>query len=152
MRSKEQDVIAGGILLLLAVPGLLYSYQIKNLTVSQLSGGFFPGLCFMVMAICGLVLIRAGLRREVKIPIPALNWPKLLPVVGVLVGYVLLMKYLGFVVSTVIFMASALYVFGERRKKIFLIVPVTTSVAVYYLFSKAFMIILPGLPDFTDFP
>jgi putative tricarboxylic transport membrane protein len=112
--------------------GYFFAYQLENLAVAGLSAAFFPSFLFTIMVICGLVLIRQGIKREKKIPFPNLHLPKLLPVVGILVIYVLLMDYLGFIISTIVFLLTSLYVFGERRKKMLAVVPVTTAVIVYF--------------------
>ncbi|MGE4527655.1 MAG: tripartite tricarboxylate transporter TctB family protein [Rhodospirillaceae bacterium] len=151
MKFKDQDILSGIILLLFALPGYIGAAQIENLRVSKLSGAFFPDVCFTVIALCGVILICRGVRREEKIPLPTIRWSKLLPVVGVLVAYVFIMEYLGFIISTILFVFSAIYVFGERRKKVLMSVPIITAVGVYYLFSKAFMIVLPGLSDLGVF-
>ncbi|WP_337997309.1 tripartite tricarboxylate transporter TctB family protein [Oleispirillum naphthae] len=151
MNCKDQDVFSGGLLILFALPGYFCAAQIENLKVSKLSGAFFPDVCFTVMLVCGLILIRQGLQREEKIPLPSINWPKLLPVVGVLIAYVLIMEYVGFIISTMAFMLCCMYAFGVRRKKILLSVPIITAFGVYYLFGKAFMIVLPGLSDLGMF-
>ena len=151
MKFKDQDILSGIILLLFALPGYICAAQIENLKVSKLSGAFFPDVCFTVIALCGLILIHRGIRREEKIPLPKIRWSKLLPIVGVLAGYVFIMEYVGFIISTIIFVCCSIYLYGERRKKLLIIVPVVTAVGVYYLFNKAFMIVLPGLSDLGMF-
>ena len=150
-KLKDQDVLSGVILLLIAMPGFIYTSQIEDLQVSRLSGAFFPNVCFVVMTICGLILIGQGLKRTEIVPIPSFNFPKLIPIIAVLAGYVLILEYVGFIISTIIFVFCAILLFGECRKQILLTVPIITSVFVYYFFSKAFMIALPGLPDLGVF-
>jgi putative tricarboxylic transport membrane protein len=148
LNFKDRDVISGGLLILCGLAGYFFAYQLENLAVAGLSAAFFPSFLFTVLVICGLILIKQGLKREKKIAFPNLHLAKLLPVVGILVVYVLLMEYLGFIISTIVFLLSSLYVFGERRKKMLAVVPVMTAVIVYFLFNKAFMIVLPGLGEF----
>ena len=150
-KLKDQDVISGAILLLLAIPGFIYTSQIEDLQVSRLSGAFFPNVCFAVMTICGVILIGQALKRTEIVQIPYFNFSKLIPIIAVLAVYVSILEYIGFIISTIIFVFCAIYLFGERRKSILLTVPIITSVCVYFLFSKAFMITLPGLPELGVF-
>ena len=143
MSFKDRDIISGTLLLFFALLGYFFAYQIENLAVDRMSAAFFPNFIFSIMLLCGLILIRQGVQREEKIPFPKFNFPQLLPVIGLLVAYVLIMEYLGFIIATVIFLTCSIYLFGERRKMILAGVPIVTALAVYYLFSMAFKIILP---------
>jgi putative tricarboxylic transport membrane protein len=140
---NDRDIISGGLLIFFGLLGYFFAYQLENLKVAGLSAAFYPSVLFTVMILCGFILIRQGAQREKKIPFPSLHLPKLLPVVATLTIYVLLMEYLGFVISTIAFLVAALWVFGERRKTMLIGVPVATALAVYFLFTKAFLIVLP---------
>ncbi len=59
--------------------------------------------------------------------------------------YVYIMDYIGFLIATVLFLVAAMYIFGERRKLILAGVSIAASVIVYFLFTEAFMIVLPVL-------
>jgi cell division protein FtsW (lipid II flippase) len=145
LNFKDRDIISGGILLLCSLVGYFFAYQLENLVVAGLSSAFFPSFLFTIMLVCGLILIKQGAQREKKIPFPAFNLSKLAPIVAVMTFYVIIMENLGFIISTVVFLACSLYFFGERRKKTLTVVPVVTAAIVYFLFTKAFMIVLPGL-------
>ncbi|WP_455653182.1 tripartite tricarboxylate transporter TctB family protein [Phascolarctobacterium sp.] len=64
---------------------------------------------------------------------------------AVLSIYVYIMDYIGFLIATVLFLVAAMYIFGERRKLILAGVSIAASVIVYFLFTEAFMIVLPVL-------
>lgn len=143
MFFKDQDIFSGSLLILCALIGYFFAAQMENLVVAGLSAAFYPSLLFTIMLICGSSLVYQGHKRQEKNPFPAFKWGKILPMVVALSLYVLLLEYVGFIASTIIFLISAMLIFGERRKKILLTVPVITAVVVYYLFSTAFMIVLP---------
>jgi putative tricarboxylic transport membrane protein len=143
VKIKDQDVLSGALLIICALIGYFFAAQLENLSVAGLSAAFYPSFLFTALLVCGAALVWQGVKREEKTPLPAFNWGKLLATAAALALYVLCMQYAGFVLSTIGFLVLAMYIFGERRKPVFLGVPVITSVAVYYLFSKAFMIILP---------
>lgn len=140
---KDQDIFSGGLLIICALTGYFFAAQLENLAVAGLSAAFYPAILFTVMLLCGISLIFQGVKRQDKIAFPAFNWKRLTPMLAVLAVYVVLMEYVGFIISTVIFIFAAMYIFGERRKVLFAIVPVVTALVVYYLFSLAFMIVLP---------
>ena len=62
--------------------------------------------------------------------------------------YVFIMDYAGFIIATFIFLMLAMYLFGERNLKKMFIISLVASLIVFLLFTKAFMIVLPGIPGF----
>ena len=143
MNFKDQDIISGSLLVLASLLGYFYAWQMENLAVAGLSSAFFPSLCFTVMLVCGLILIKQGVQRGKKNPFPSIKWGKILPVIALLAGYVILMEYAGFIISSIVFLVCSICFFGERRKKILVAAPIVATGVVYYLFTQAFMIILP---------
>lgn len=143
MLFKDQDIFSGSLLIMSALIGCFFAAQLENMVVVGLSAAFYPSLLFIVMLLCGIALIYQGMKRQEKIAFPAFNWGRLLPLAAALSVYVILLEFIGFILSTIIFVISAMYIFGERRKKFLLTVPFITAIVVYYLFSKAFMIVLP---------
>ena len=143
MRNIDQDVFSGGCLVVCALVGYFFAAQLENLAVIGLSAAFYPTVLFTTLLIVGLLLIYQGAKRKEKKPLPSINWKNILTVTALLGLYVFLMAYVGFIISTTVFLLVAIYAFGERRKKVFLILPITTSIVVYYLFSTAFRIVLP---------
>lgn len=145
-KTLDKDICAGGFLIILALLGFIASSQIENMAVTRLSGAFYPNILFSILIICGIGLIYQGKKRKNKEAIPSFKWKKLIQMVIVLLLYVFLMEYIGFVLSTVLFMIVSMFLYGERRAKILLPVSIVISVVVYLLFTKAFMIILPTMP------
>ncbi len=140
---KDQDMLSGSLLIIFAIVGYAAASQLENLAVAGLSAAFYPSVLFTILLLCGLSLVYQGMKRKEKVALPVFQWGKLLPVVIALAVYVFLLEYIGFIASTMLFLLGAMYIFGERRRKILVAVPVVTSLVVYYLFSKAFMIVLP---------
>ena len=143
MFFKDQDIFSGSLLIISAFIGYFFAAQLENMVVAGLSAAFYPSLLFTVMLLCGIALVYHGTKRQEKIPFPAFKWGKLLPLTIALSFYVILLEFIGFILSTIFFVISAMYIFGEKRKKFLFTVPFITAIVVYYLFSKAFMIVLP---------
>ncbi|MBT8365287.1 MAG: tripartite tricarboxylate transporter TctB family protein [Deltaproteobacteria bacterium] len=61
-------------------------------------------------------------------------------------GYVVLMYYFGYPISTLIFMPVLMWVLGPRNKKAALVITVTTlgvTFVIYYSFLKLLRVFLP---------
>jgi putative tricarboxylic transport membrane protein len=65
--------------------------------------------------------------------------------------YTLAITRIGFVFSTVIFMCVLPWFMGYRRIPVILIIAVLYTLAVWYVFEKVFLIILPSSPWFQVF-
>ena len=146
MKTLDKDVVAGGFLVALGLLGFAVSSQIENMAVTRLSGAFYPNILFSVIILCGIGLVYQGKTRTEKVPLPSFKWKQLFQMVIALLLYVFLMEYIGFVLSTILFMIVSMWLYGERRIKILLPVSVVVSVIVYLLFTQAFLIVLPTIP------
>lgn len=94
---------------------------------------------------CGICLLYQSNKRVKKVKLPTFNYVRLGEILAVLSGYVYIMDYVGFIFATVLFLFAAMYVFGERRKLILFSISIAAATIVYFLFTEAFMIVLPGL-------
>ena len=146
MRKLDRDILSGIFLVVLGAVGYHEASQITNMTVTRLSGAFFPCLLFAIIASCGVCLIFQGATRKQRRPLPSFKWKRLIGMVCLLLAYVFIMRYVGFIISTVLFLISSMLLFGERRLKVLIPVSLIAAYAVYELFTEAFMIILPGIP------
>ncbi len=65
-----------------------------------------------------------------------------------LIGYVWIMKYIGFIIATLIFIPIVMRFMGYTRFFISLIVSSGITLFIYLLFEKGFDILLPGINIF----
>lgn len=64
-------------------------------------------------------------------------------VVTLIVLYAVVLRELGFIATTIVFLAAALYLAHARRLLILLIVPVVTSVGLYLTFTELLNVSMP---------
>lgn len=139
---KNNHVVVGAAIIVFAAIGFLYM-QILDLRSSVgLSPGAFPKFLFVLFALCGAGILWEG-RAGQKTEKPDFAWESTLKLLLVFTLYVFGFEYLGFLASTVVFLAAAMYLMNEKRVKILVIVPVFTSVCIYFLFTELFLIPLP---------
>ena len=145
MKTVDQDMVSGIGLIVLGIAGLIGASGLENLVVADLSAAFFPNILFGILIFCGICLLYQSKKRIEKVKLPAFNYVILGAMLAVLSIYVYIMDYIGFLIATVLFLVAAMYIFGERRKLILAGVSIAASVIVYFLFTEAFMIVLPVL-------
>ncbi len=110
--------------------------------------GGYPRVVAVMMIILGGVLVLENVIGGFPKPVFALEnargWLKTLTlIVGTLV-YISLMRKLGFLLLTPFYMGFTLVMFGHKDWKRVVVISVSTTVIVYLLFVKVFMIFLPS--------
>lgn len=145
MKTVDQDMVSGIGLIVFGITGFIGASRLENLVVADLSAAFFPNILFGILIFCGICLLYQSNKRVKKVKLPMFNYVRLGEILAVLSGYVYIMDYVGFIFATVLFLFAAMYVFGERRKLILFSISIAAATIVYFLFTEAFMIVLPGL-------
>lgn len=140
---KDQDVYSGAVLVFVSLWGIFLSGSLPHTATTTLSSGFFPAFLFASLGLCGLGLIYQGWKRTDKVPLPKLFWKKIIPMLILAGLYAIALKPLGFRVCTIFFVLMSMYMLGERKPLPLVTVPVITSLSIFYLFSKVFLIALP---------
>lgn len=141
---KDQDFQSGLAFVILSIAGFFYSVvYIDSVSRVGVPADFYPKLLFVILGLCGLRLMYVGYKRAEKVPFPKMDWKMVLITFALLLGYAFLMELAGFVISSIVFMLLFMLVLGERKPVTLVGVPVIGTLAVYFLFTKAFMIVLP---------
>lgn len=139
----DRDGWAGLTLVLFSIGGFFVTSQIPVPLTAELGPAFFPRLLFGLLLICGVVLVAQSVRAEEKAPLPKENWLIVISMVTLVLGYAFLLKSLGFVVSSLLFMLLSMLVLGVRNYIYLFAVPVSLSFGLYWLFVSVFRIVLP---------
>lgn len=58
-------------------------------------------------------------------------------------AYLILMNYIGFIISTIIYMPALMWVFGTKSKKMLIALPIATAFLLFFLFNNLLGIPLP---------
>lgn len=144
-KTMDADIVSGVVLVILGIAGNIGASTIVNMVVTRLSGAFYPEILFTIIILCGLGLIYQGVKREKKEPLPTFKVLDLAKIIVALLVYVYVMEYIGFIISTFLFLMVSMFVYGERRVKIMIPVSIISAIGIYFLFTKAFMISLPNI-------
>lgn len=149
-RANVKDAVAGAVVA--GVGGILCLDALSFATPSMPTGGlgprFFPLIASGVLILGGLSLIATGLRGTAKPPDenedagPVPRW-RLAAVVGIFVGFLVLFKPVGFLISTSVFLTAMTSFVRPDRLRTNAIVGVTTSVCIYFAFTQLLGVGLP---------
>ncbi len=163
----KEDKIIGLILIAFSIFMYVQADRLPPALFGTLGAGFVPKILFTILAGCGAVLTIQSLIRERKARAAGID---LQPdkagceesrfkvkaffkyyqyvIFGFIafLTYVVLMYYLGYPISTLIFMPVLMWVLGPRNRKAVLVITLTTlsvTFVIYYSFLKLLRIFLP---------
>ncbi|MGI5987925.1 MAG: tripartite tricarboxylate transporter TctB family protein [Dysosmobacter sp.] len=157
MLKKYRDLIWG--LVILAVCGVMF-YETTQIRVfaamDGLSSRFFPRIVIAVMVILGGFLTYRGVvhakqyvseGKEEKTGLSQGN-KCVIQTLAALLLYVVLLDPVGFILSTILYLFLQMVILSSKITKknlvVFALISVVTSVAIYFLFTKAFYLMLPA--------
>jgi hypothetical protein len=163
----KSDKVVGIILIAFSIFMYIQADQLPPAMFGTLGAGFVPKILFIILAACGAVLSIQSLIRERKSNAsgadlqpedarpaePGGNIREFIKYYRYVffgfvafLAYVVLMYYLGYPISTLIFMPVFMWVLGPRNKKAALVTVLTTlgvTFVIYYSFLKLLKVFLP---------
>ncbi len=128
------------------------SYNISKFE-SISSAGAFPMVCAAAMLITGLMSLLRTARSKLTLDgdetllqqfVRKLAPPQLVLFALLICAYMFLLERLGFLLSSYLFMISAMQLLGSRRIGLNLIVGAGMLTAIYIVFQTAFSVVLPS--------
>nr|WP_272213796.1 tripartite tricarboxylate transporter TctB family protein [Marinicella sp. W31]MDC2879748.1 tripartite tricarboxylate transporter TctB family protein [Marinicella sp. W31] len=143
-RAAEAAVIAALFLLVVVFTIQTFEEISAFARASQGKGPFFfPRFVLAAMALL-LLLLLPGLRRGSRALPPLAPAGKMLALMAATATYCALMPFIGFLAASVLFAIAVPLVLGRRDTILLVAVAISYSLAVWFLFERVFLILLPG--------
>ena len=158
MGKRYKDAVIGAVLAVLSCIYLALSFQIKRSNIDRVVGSrMFPQICGTVILALSIWLIVSGLKSAARTrkageeeaeTARAGGCTRTVIVLGSYAAYIFLMDKLGFTLSSVLYLFSQMLVMGKwpagrKLVALYLFISVTASIAIYILFNKVFLLMLP---------
>lgn len=141
MKKSLPDIIISIVLL-----GFLATLAMQLSSVPDVSRNY-PTLLIVVAAIMSaILLIKSAIRyrhAEVVETNVVGQLKIILPFCLMIIAYLILMGYLGYIISTVVFMIAALCYLRMKNKIAIVILALAMTVIIYFVFSKYLIVVLP---------
>jgi len=152
VKKKYWDLASGIVLFAFSIVLFVGAMNVKTLEVSTFGSGFFPKVVAVMLAFASLAIIFGGIktaRAEAEAEADKGNprWKAVLATFAIMVAYAALMPFAGFMITTALYLFLQINILSEgrhRRPLLFVGVSLVTSVGIYYLFVKAFNLMLPA--------
>ena len=151
MPMARRNLLAG---LVLTVVGLGYGYLTVQLPDRGIPGtpgpAFFPTLITVGWLVLSLSLLVRGFldSRKDTADVAAggsRDFSALIALAAFLI-YIVALPRIGFVAASIVFFALLMWLYGERNKVIIGLTAVVVPVALFFLFTAGFQILLPRGP------
>ncbi|MDR7870467.1 MAG: tripartite tricarboxylate transporter TctB family protein [Tissierellaceae bacterium] len=170
MKKKYIDVLAALFTIIFAFLFGYFTKDIKLIDVDVLGGRFFPNILSIILGILGISLLITSLYKikvdnnnidnDVEIiedsstvvtksygKLKVLSrYPDIISIILLFI-YTISMKYLGFIISSVIYLFLQMNVLSIYRKSknylLYGLVSVVVPIIVYYIFTQIFSLTLP---------
>lgn len=115
----------------------------------------FPKILSVIAIVLSLAIL-LGLEKESEPKAADINYRRLteyklgqaLLLIGMMVAYALLLRPLGFIASTMLFLAGGSFVLGERRWVLTILVAAIAAGSIWWLVDAVLGIFLRPLPSF----
>ena len=154
---NKAETVAGSLFVAIGALLLLESIKLPYFVEAVPGPGFLPlWISFGIMG-AGLVLAVKGIRPGLVTPEEGITWPEAAGwrrvglILGALAGSLLLLEWLGFLVTTTLFMAVVVFGLGVRSWRILAAVPLGAAVGLYVIFAVWLRVPLPkGILAFLE--
>lgn len=145
MKAESRDIFLSIGILIFAVSAFLYSNNFSN---NEFYGpDFFPKIITISMMILGgHMLVKSLLTLKNSKESFKFNQQtalKILLFILLMAGYFLLFFIVGFIISSIIFLLFAQWIFGVKNKLTIIIVSVLVPIGLYLFFTQLFNIPIP---------
>jgi len=159
MKGKDKgELIIPIILVALSIFLYINTYAFKFTTYEKASPKMWPRGILILLILISLVLIgkllfeKSERVAEKEKQSPKTKWGMMLAGIFILFFYILLMQYLGYILSTFLFTVCAMFMLGNRNKLHLIAVPIMTTAFIFFIFNYAMYISLPkGIGIFRTF-
>ncbi len=135
------------ILAVAGVAGFIYSIKLPLMGPAALSPGLFPGFVSLLMAVLGGIrlvqLFRSGQENDDSSDNEEAGKRNIFIITGIFLLYLLMLNYLHFIASTIIFLCMAMLFLYKKFYWKIPIISVVTALGVFYLFRYLLNVRLP---------
>lgn len=157
MADKKRREFFLGLIMLLVGVGYLWATTGVPRKHDSIDASFVPYVLGVICSVLGVLQLLAAARLQATpasdAKVAAVDYPTVWKTLGLIVGYVALLSWVGFPVMTVLYLMAQFYVLTPADQKprwlLYAAVALITSAVVFLLFRHAFDLMLPlGWLDF----
>lgn len=137
--SKRKDIVSAILLYIVAITFLVIATQMKG------DAGLFPKFLSLLIIILNTIQLIMIFLKKAKPSknIDDLVIKKIFIIILDCLIYVIVIKYLGFIISTILFLVSTVFLLDVKNKKIGVITSIITVLVIYVCFKLLLKVPIP---------
>jgi putative tricarboxylic transport membrane protein len=158
MRNIHKDILSGAFLLLLSVGVFIYAFSIPRIFPLEIGSGFVPKVVSALLALLSLIIIGNGFRQQTQQATlqqggqsvekkDDINITAVIGTIAAIAVYIFIMGYLGFMVSTMLYLAAQFCILAPLNKKtvpVIAVLSIGLTIVIYLTFEYGFEMLLPS--------
>lgn len=136
---KKSNIFVSIIIILIGIATLI---EVKSFPQGQnnvVGPGFFPGIIAAILIILGIILFIQSIRikKDEDIKVNLFNSENKLAyiIMGITLIYLIAINYIGFLISSIIYLTTLITLYGEKNKLKSLVASSIISSAIYFVFN-----------------
>ncbi|MBQ0071233.1 MAG: tripartite tricarboxylate transporter TctB family protein [Spirochaetales bacterium] len=144
---KNSDFMEGLVFFIFSIAGILFSLNehTKMSIQWKLSPYLFPLFISILLLILSLTLMLTAWKKGVSSSKSSpVDWKKIIIFSVMCVIYYNVIVYLGFMLTTLLFLAGMLVLMGEKRWWLIILISILTTLVIWGLFAKFLHVLLPS--------
>jgi len=144
---KKDDILSGCILIAISIYFLKESNSLPPSSLRVPGSAFFPRLiCFAFLVFGGILIIRSLKKGEIEGKITLISKQDLIRVLAVIllcVIYIFSIPFLGFILTSILFIISLMFIFQVKRIGIIILWGFLVTLIIYFIFKILLKVPLP---------
>jgi len=145
---KKDDILSGCILIAISIYFLKESYSLPPSSIGIPGSAFFPRLiCFAFLVFGGILIIRSFKKGEIEEKITLISKQDIIRVLAVIflcVIYIFFIPFLGFILTSILFIVSLMFIFQVKRIEIIILWGFLITLIIYFVFKILLKVPLPA--------
>lgn len=145
---KKDDILSGCILIAISIYFLRESNSLPSSSLGIPGSAFFPRLvCFAFVIFGGILIIRSFKKGEAERKITLILKQDLIRVLAVILLcgiYIFSMPFLGFILTSILFIVLLMFIFQVKRIGIIILWGFLVTLIIYFIFKILLKVPLPA--------
>ena len=121
----------------------VYSASFKATADNSLNPDLWPRIICVLMSVAATVQLANALRGKLTTSVTVANKKEVIIAIGLIILYAVLLKPVGYILCSLILMVCLLKLFRVKKVWVYLVLPLATTLASYYLFHMLLLVPLP---------
>ena len=138
------DIVVSLCVYALTVFVFVYSASFKETADNSLNPDVWPRIVCVLMSLAATAQLVNALRGKLTTEVTVANKKEVIAAIALIILYAVLLKPVGYIITSIVLMVCLLGLFRVKKVWVYIVLPVVTTAAAYYLFHSLLRVPLPA--------